>query len=135
MEHNSDRPRSSFATVSYPMKTLLANLQHTAPASKSPKPSPRTTTTVSPRSTAPSCVWMDHIWLGLTNKTYEDYRRDNPAPEASAHGEGDGDQELRLSNTEIDEFILDAQRTKTEAIERRQIKELILTYLNRQHDM
>jgi hypothetical protein len=78
---------------------------------------------------------MEHLWLGLINKSYEEYRRDNPAPESPAGGDGEGEPELRLSNSEIDEFILDAHRTKTEAAERKQIRELILAYISRHHDL
>jgi len=42
--------------------------------------------------------------------------------------------EMRLSTSEIDEFILDAERTKNERITRRQIRELVLGYLVKQHD-
>ena len=31
-----------------------------------------------PVSSVPSSAWMDHLWLGLINKSYEDYKKDNP---------------------------------------------------------
>jgi hypothetical protein len=90
--------------------------------------------------------------MGLIGKSYEDYRRDNPPPQPpSSHrrhgsggenggdgggdGENEGEPELRLSNSEIDEFILDAHRTKAEKEERRQIRELVLAYVTRHHDL
>jgi len=31
-----------------------------------------------PLSSVPSSAWMDHLWMGLINKSYEDYKKDNP---------------------------------------------------------
>lgn len=147
----TDSVPSTFSTVSYPIKTILTNLKRSQPPPKSPKPSPRTApnsplhssasiaAATGSASVSKSAVWMDHLWVGLIGKSYEDYRRDNPVPVNQNGqldmGDGEGEPELRLSNAEIDEFILDAFRTKAEASERKQIKELILAYISRQHDM
>ncbi len=41
---------------------------------------------------------------------------------------------MRLSTVEIDEFILDAERTKNERITRRQIREILLAHLTKHHE-
>jgi hypothetical protein len=137
------------------MKTILANLKRSAPAPKSLKPPSRPPSAPSPAvpvlpqvgTSAPvpsSALWMEHIWFALIGKSYEEYRRDNPAPTSSSNGgnqsgadgaDGEAEPELRLSNTEIDEFILDAHRAKTEKDERKQIRELVLAYIGRHHDL
>lgn len=135
----SGTAQSPYATVTFPMKTILAPFRRQVTSnSRSPKPSPRQAASAIPAQQTPivrdepSAAWMDHIWQGLINKSYEDYKRDNPLPDAQL---AESEQEMRLSNSDIDEFILDAQRTKSEFAERRQIKELLLSYLTKHHDV
>lgn len=139
--------QSPYATVTFPIKAILAPFRRLVTCnSRSPKPSPRgaassPTKTTEQEQVDPSAAWMDHIWQGLINKTYEEYKRDNPAPTLDSQKQqqqmlmGESEQELRLSNSDIDEFILDAQRTKSEFAERRQIKELLLSFLSKRHEM
>jgi len=46
--------------------------------------------------TPPTSAWMDHIWLGLINKSYEEYRRDNPCPSNGMGGGMGGGMEAQV---------------------------------------
>ena len=152
----SGAPQSEFATVVYPMKTILAAYKKPAAAPQSPKP--RRPATINGKSssgaTSSSCsgasgsennaassAWMNHVWLGLINKSWDEYHRDNPPPVTAlgaAGGEdgGEGDANVNINvNADMDEFILDPQRTKTELAQRKQIRELVLAHLSKQHQL
>eukprot|EP01032_Pedospumella_encystans_P016977 gene16977-19347_t len=149
--HDSPSPH---ATVTYPMRALLTQLKHAPVIVKSPKKDrsrggsgvismPAVNKAPEPVSSVPSSAWMDHLWLGLINKSYEDYKKDNPytalnqevdMQDHDAEGNTESTELMRLSTVEIDEFILDAERTKNERITRRQIREILLSHLTKHHE-